>query len=228
MKVILKSEVDNLGLPGDVVDVADGFGRNFLLPRGMAILATDGAMKEAEALTRSRKAREAKTLDSAEAAKEALEARTLRIAARVDERGSLYGSVSAGDVHRVLRERGHDIERKRVELKGGIKQIGTYEVPVHVHPQVTATVIVDVVDEEGKVTTRDGAIIVEADEEAAAAAAAAAAEGTETDADVLAEQAIEAAEQFEAQQAEVEPDREAAALDAEADHTADAEEPVEG
>jgi large subunit ribosomal protein L9 len=151
MKVILKDEVDNLGLAGDVVDVADGYGRNFLIPRGLAILATTGAMKEAEALTRSRKAAESKTLHVAEAAKEALEARTLRIPARVDDRGNLYGSVSAVDVHRVLKERGHDIQRKRIELKGTIKVIGEYEIPVHVHPQVTALVVVDVVDEEGKV-----------------------------------------------------------------------------
>ncbi len=159
MKVILKSEVDNLGLPGDVVDVADGYGRNFLLPRGLAIRATKGAMKEAQALTRSRKAREEKTLGGAEQARTVLESRTLRIPARVDERGRLYGSVGAADVERVLRERGHDIPRKRIELRGTIKVIGTYEVPVQVHPQVAATVVVDVVDEEGRIAVRDGAII---------------------------------------------------------------------
>jgi large subunit ribosomal protein L9 len=151
MKIILKGEVDNLGLAGDVVDVADGYGRNFLIPRGLAILATEGAMKEAEALTRSRKVAESKTLGAAEAARETLESRTLRIPARVDERGNLYGSVSAVDVQRVLKERGHELERKRIDLKGTIKAIGEYEVPVRVHPQVTATVVVEVVDEEGKV-----------------------------------------------------------------------------
>ena len=89
MKLILKAEVDNLGLPGDVVDVADGYGRNYLLPRGLALLATPGAMKEAEALTRARKAREAKTVGSAKASAEVLEARTLRIPVRVDDRGGL-------------------------------------------------------------------------------------------------------------------------------------------
>lgn len=151
MKVVLKQEVDNLGLAGDVVDVADGYGRNYLLPRGMAILATKGAMKEAEALTRSRKAAEAQTMDQAIEYRTVLEDRTLRIPARVDERGHLYGSVTANDVHRVLKERGHDIERKRIDLKGSIKEIGTYEIPVQVHPQVLATVTIDVVDEEGVV-----------------------------------------------------------------------------
>jgi large subunit ribosomal protein L9 len=218
MKVILKSEVDHLGLPGDVVDVADGYGRNFLLPRGLAILATKGAMKEAEALTRSRKAREAQTLGSAEAAREAIESRTLKIAARVDERGHLYGSISAADVHRVLKERGHDIERKRIELKGTIKQIGEYEIPVQVHPQVLAHVTVEVVDEEGKVTLH-GAPEPEVDESAVEAAAADAAEGSETDVEVLAEQALEAAKAFEQQTVDVE---------GEADRDTDtAEEPAE-
>jgi large subunit ribosomal protein L9 len=210
VKLILKSEVDNLGLAGDVVDVADGYGRNYLIPRGMAILATPGAMREAEALTRSRKVQESKTLGAAEAAKEILESRTLRIGARVDERGSLYGSVSAVDIARVLKERGHDIERKRIDLKGTIKEIGSYEVPIRVHPQVTATVAVEVVDEEGVVTLEGGP---EVDEEAVSEAAADVAEGTETDVDALAEQALEAAREYEEQQAALEAEREAAGLD---------------
>ncbi len=198
MKVILKREVDNVGLAGDVVEVADGFARNYLLPRGLAIRATQGAMKEAEALTRARKAVEAKTLGSAEAAKDALEARALRIAARVDDRGSLYGSVSALDIARVLKERGHDIPRKRIALKGTIKQIGTYEVPVQVHPQVEATVVVDVVDEEGKVTVQHGAIVSEEEIPPPPVPT----EGAEIE--HLAEEAIEAAEAFEAEQADAE------------------------
>jgi large subunit ribosomal protein L9 len=206
VKVILKQEVDNLGLAGDIVDVKDGYGRNFLIPRGMAIVATKGAVKEAEALTRARKAREAATLGDAQAAKESLESRTLRIAARVDERGSLYGSVSAVDVQRVLKERGHDVERKRIDLKQGIKVIGTYEVPVQVHPQVVATVQVEVVDEEGVVLVAGGNIEPAVDKEAVTEAAAEVAEGTETDVDVLAEQALEAAKEFEAERLATEAD----------------------
>ncbi len=208
MKLILKSEVDHLGLPGDVVDVADGYGRNFLIPRGKAIIATKGAMKEAEALTRARKAQEAKTVDAAKSSKDVLESRTLRIPVRVDDRGGLYGSVSANDVQRVLKERGHDIPRKRIDLRGTIKEIGSYEIPVQVHPQVIATVTVDVVDEEGKIIVNAGGAIVDTeavkDAEAVAAAAADAAEGSDTDADVLAEQALEAATEYEAAQATAE------------------------
>ena len=209
MKVILKSEVDNVGLPGEVVEVADGYGRNFLLPRGMAILATKGAMKEAAAITRSRKAQEAKTLGAAEASKQALEARTLRIEARVDERGHLYGSVSIHDIARVLRERGHDIPAKRIELRGTFKEIGTYEVPVRVHPQVTATVAVEVADVEGVV----GVEPTQVDSDEVAEAAAEAAEGSETDTEVLAEQALEAAEEYEQHRAGLEAERQAADRD---------------
>ncbi len=192
MKVILKGEVDNLGLAGDVVDVADGYGRNFLIPRGLAILATKGAMKEAEALTRSRKVAESKTLGTAEAARETLESRTLRIPVRVDERGNLYGSVSAGDVQRILKERGHDIERKRIDLKGTIKVIGEYEIPVRVHPQVTATVKVEVVDEEGVVTLGQP-------EPEHAPLPGEEAEGATDSTDALAAEALEAAAQLEAE-----------------------------
>jgi large subunit ribosomal protein L9 len=198
MKLILKREVDHLGLPGDVVDVADGYGRNYLIPRGMAILATAGAMKEAQALTRSRKVHEAKTLGDAAEAKAILEGRALRIASRVDDRGRLYGSVSANDIARVLKERGHDVPRKRIELRGTLKEIGSYQIPVQVHPQVVAMVTVEVVDEEGRVRKDASGVSRLIDEEEAAAAASA---------EALAEQAIEAAEELEQQEAAAEPDR---------------------
>ncbi len=151
MKVVLKQEVDNLGLAGDVVDVADGYGRNFLLPRGMAILATKGSMKQATTMTRSRKVEEARTIDDAYARKGEIEEMTLKIEARVDERGRLYGSVGTADIARVLKQRGHRIEPKRIDLRTNIKDIGTYEVEVQVHPQVMATATLDVLDEEGEV-----------------------------------------------------------------------------
>ncbi|HEX9889444.1 MAG TPA: 50S ribosomal protein L9 [Nitriliruptorales bacterium] len=151
MKLILKQEVDNLGLAGDVVDVAAGYGRNFLLPRGLAIKATSNAMREAAVLTRARKAREAHTLDDAQEQKAALETRTYVVPARVDDAGHLYGSVRVEDIHRVIKDRGHEVEKRRIDLKSPIKVLGTYEIEVHVHPQVSATIEVEVVDEEGKV-----------------------------------------------------------------------------
>jgi large subunit ribosomal protein L9 len=194
MKLILTDEVENLGLAGDVVTVAAGYGRNYLLPRGLAIPATRGAMKEAAALTRSRKAREAKTLDGALAAKTALESRTLRIEARVDDRGRLYGSVGAADVHRVLKERGHEVERRRIDLKGGIKQVGTHQVPVRVHPQVTAMVSVEIVDAEGDEREAEAARMAEERAIADAALAAAAALEAGTTGAGASEDAAEAAD----------------------------------
>lgn len=217
MKVILKQEVDNLGLPGDVVTVADGYGRNYLIPRGMAMVATKGAMKEAEALTRARKAREAETLDGAESSKDILEGRTLRVEARMDERGHLYGSVSVRDIARVLKERGHDIEPRRIELKHAIKQIGTYTIPVRVHPQVTAEVEVEVADIEGIVTPESAARGPEKppplpgtpEAEALAEAAARAEEEATTAAeDELAAAALEAAQELEAAEADAAADDE--------------------
>ncbi len=214
MKIILKEEVDNLGLAGDIVEVADGYGRNYLIPRGKAILATPGAEKEAQALLRSRKAREAATLDDAKAMKDVLESRTLRIEKRVDERGHLYGSVTRGDVHDVLRERGHDIKAKRIDFGKPVKEIGEYEVEVQVHPQVMATVTYEVVDVEGEVTLESIAAAAQAEKDTGPPlldedgnlitepAEGEAEEVDSTDVEALAAQALEAARQFEAEASE--------------------------
>lgn len=207
MRLVLKEEVYNVGRAGDVVEVADGYGRNYLVPAGIAIPATEGALRQAEALRRAREAAEAETLDDAEEAREEIETRTMTIPKRMDEGGHLYGSVTRGDIQQVLRERGHRIDERKIDLSGTIKEIGTFEIPVEVHPQVTATVTVEVVDVEGKVTVEGEGegeeITVDVDEEAvseAAAAAAEASEGSLTDAEALAEQALQAARDYEEQQ----------------------------
>ncbi len=210
MKIILKEEVDNLGLAGDIVEVADGYGRNYLIPRGKAIIATPGAEKEAKALLRSRKAREAATLDDAQAMKDTLESRTLRVEKRVDDRGHLYGSVGRGDIHDVLRQRGHDIQAKRIVFGKPVKEIGEYEVPVQVHPQVMATVTYEVVDVEGEVTLESLAAAKQAEEPGPplldeegnliTEPVEGDADTTDTtDVEALAQQALEAARQFEAE-----------------------------
>ncbi|MFN2556600.1 MAG: 50S ribosomal protein L9 [Nitriliruptorales bacterium] len=152
MRIILQQEVDNLGLAGDVVDVADGYARNYLIPRGLAIKATRGALKQAELLTRSRKAQEARTLGAAEQYRQTLESRTLRIPVRVDERGHLYGSVGPVEVQKALKERGQDLERRRIDFKHPIKEVGAYSVRVRLHPQVSAELPIEVVDTEGRFT----------------------------------------------------------------------------
>lgn len=152
MRIILKQEVDNLGLAGDVVEVADGYARNYLIPRGLAIKATRGALKQADLLMRTRKAQEARTLGAAEQYRQVLESRVLRIPVRVDERGHLYGSVGAVEVQKALKERGHDVERRRIDLKHPIKDVGAYSVKVRLHPQVSAELPIEVVDAEGRVS----------------------------------------------------------------------------
>ncbi len=159
MKLILKDEVDNVGLAGDIVDVADGYGRNYLIPKGLAIRATKGAVKEAQLLTKKRMAREADTVEGARELAKALESRELKLAVRVDDGGNLYGSVTSVDVHKLLKERGVKVERKRIDLKGSVKSIGTITVPVQLHPQVTANVTVVIEDAEGKVK-HDGTKVV--------------------------------------------------------------------
>lgn len=226
MKIILKEEVDNLGLAGDIVDVADGYGRNYLIPRGKAILATPGAEKEAKALLRSRKAREAATLGDAQAMKDVLESRTLRIEKRVDDRGHLYGSVTRADIHEVLRERGHDIKAKRIDFGKPVKEIGEYEVEVQVHPQVMATVTYEVVDVEGEITLESIAAAEQAeknagppllDEDGNLITQPAEGEGDgevdTSDVEALAAQALEAARQFEAEATGDDDDEDAAASD---------------
>jgi large subunit ribosomal protein L9 len=191
MKLILKNEVHNLGLPGDVVTVADGYGRNYLIPQGFAIRASKGAMTEAEAMTRSRLAVEARTLGDAQKQADLIAQRPLQIKARVDQSGHLYGSVSVGDLQKALKERGFAVDKRRIELKGAIKSIGEYSIPVQVHPQVTATLTIDVVDVDGVI----GVAVVEpvAAEENLDATEAVDGESLETSA-VEAANAIEAAE----------------------------------
>lgn len=218
MQVILKSEVHNLGLPGDVVTVADGYGRNYLIPQGFAIRATAGAMKEAEALTRARLAQEAKTVGDAEKQKEAIEAITLRIPARVDDGGNLYGSVAVGDVQKVLKERGFTVDKRRIELKGTIKKIGEYTVPVQVHPQVTATATLEVVDVEGKV----GVVIPVEDGEISESDFVEAMTPEGVDVDNIEDAALAAAAALEAEEAGEDPEV-AAALAADAVEKAQAE-----
>ncbi len=176
MRIILKQEVDNLGLAGDVVEVADGYARNYLIPRGLAIKATRGALKQAELLTRARKAQEARTLGAAEQYRDILESRALRIPVRVDERGHLYGSVGAVEVQKALKDRGHEVERRRIDLKHPIKEVGAYSVRVRLHPQVAAELPIEVVDAEGRVRAEG---VTSGGEEPAPAEGAAASEDSD-------------------------------------------------
>jgi large subunit ribosomal protein L9 len=145
MKLILTREVAGLGLAGDVVDVADGYGRNFLVPRGAAILWTKGAEKQIAQIRRARGAREIRDLGHAREIKVQLESLSVTLGARAGGGGKLFGSITAGDVADAVREAGGPLlDRKRIQLPGHIKMTGSHTVTVELHPDVVASVPVTV------------------------------------------------------------------------------------
>lgn len=143
MKIVLRDDVENLGRKGDVVDVADGYARNYLVPRGLAMKATKGVVQQAEAMRRNRAAREVRDREAAQAAAATIAGMRLEIAARAGEGGKLFGSVTAADVVDALRaQRSVEVDRRKVGLAEPIKEVGETEVEVRLHPDVTATLTV--------------------------------------------------------------------------------------
>jgi large subunit ribosomal protein L9 len=152
MKLILTAEVDHLGAAGDTVEVKDGYGRNYLLPRGLAIVATRGAQKQADDIRRSREAktvRDREHADEIKAAIAALGAISLPVKVAGDS-GKLFGSVTAGDIVAAIKKAGGpSIDKRSVHLpKAHIKEIGSHTVAVHLHPQVDVEVTVDIVGQQ--------------------------------------------------------------------------------
>jgi len=147
MEVILREHVDNLGKRGEIVKVADGYARNYLLPRKMALLATDGNKKQIE---REREKFEAKESDERKVA-EAIVARMagveITIARKVGENDVLFGSVTSADVAAALGEKGFEIDRRKLQLPEPIKKLGEFDVPLKLQRDVVATVKVKVVAE---------------------------------------------------------------------------------
>ena len=146
MKVILHKEVDKLGTPGDVVDVADGYARNFLIPKGLAASASKGAVKHAERLREAHEKRVRAALEAAQAIAERLASTPLRVPAKAGEDGRLFGSITvhhlADEIEKIA---GAEIDRKQIHLDEPIRSVGAHEVKVHLHPDVDATVNVQVV-----------------------------------------------------------------------------------
>ena len=140
MKIILTQEVSGLGAPGDVLEVKDGYGRNYLLPQGFAIPWTRGAEKQIVLIKRARSAREIRDLGHTNEVKARLETLTVKIAVRAGDGGRLYGSVTPTEVVGAVRQAGGpDLDRRRVELPGHIKSTGNYKVQVRLHPEVSAS-----------------------------------------------------------------------------------------
>ncbi len=149
MKLILTAEVEHLGVPGDAVEVKDGYGRNYLLPRGLAILATRGAERQAEEIRRAQELKSVKGLEHANELKTAIEGLgdvDLAVKAAGDS-GKLFGSVTAADVVAAIKKAGGpNLDKRTVSLpKAHIKSVGSHPVTVRLHPDVNATVSLNVV-----------------------------------------------------------------------------------
>ena len=145
MKLILTNEVTGLGAPGDVVEVAGGYGRNYLVPRGLAMPWTRGAEKQIDLIKRARAARDIRSLDDAKDAAKGLSALTVQLSVRAGAQGRLFGSVSASDIATAVRKAGGpELDRRRIEISTPIRTIGTHQVTVRLHPEVTATLDVEV------------------------------------------------------------------------------------
>jgi large subunit ribosomal protein L9 len=145
VKLILTREVAGLGLAGDIVEVADGYGRNFLVPRGAAITWTKGAEKQIVQIKRSRDAREIRDLGHAREIKADLEKLSVKLGARAGEGGKLFGSVTTSDVAAAVKAAGGPVlDKKRIQLPGHIKSVGSHVITVDLHPDVVASVPVEV------------------------------------------------------------------------------------
>jgi large subunit ribosomal protein L9 len=147
MEVILREHVDNLGRRGEIVKVADGYARNYLLPRKLALLATAGNKKQIERERARFEAREAEDRQAAEAIAGRLGGVEVVLARKVGETEALYGSVTSADIAEALAAKGFEVDRRKLQLHEPIKALGEYDVPIKLQREVTATVKVKVVAE---------------------------------------------------------------------------------
>ena len=145
MKLILTHEVAGLGAPGDIVEVKDGYGRNYLVPRGLALTWSKGGEKQIESIKRARDARAIKDLGHAQEVKGQIEALDVKLAVRAGETGRLFGAVTVGDVvDAVSAAGGPSLDKRSVQLSTPIKTTGAHRVTIALHPEVDATVELDV------------------------------------------------------------------------------------
>jgi len=145
-RIILTQQVPGLGGPGDVVEVKDGYARNYLLPRKLAMKATRGSEKEIATIRRAREVREIRDLGEAQTVAGRLAALDVQLPVRAGQGGRLFGSVTSADVAAAIKSAGGpNVDRRRIELAGPIKTAGTHTVTVALHPEVSATVSVHVV-----------------------------------------------------------------------------------
>ena len=147
MRVVFLDDVENAGRAGEIKEVKDGYARNYLLPRNLAVEATAGNVKGIESERAALLKKEAKERASAEAQSETMGSLNLEFKRKAGEQGALYGSVTSMDIAEALRERGYEIERHRIHLREPLKRLGEYTVPVRLHREVTIDLKVRVASE---------------------------------------------------------------------------------
>jgi len=148
MKVVLRSDVEKLGEKGDIVEVADGYGRNYLVPRGLAMRATKGVVDQAAAMRRNRDAKAARDREAAQALAAQLTATRVEVKARAGEGGRLFGSVTNADIAEALKPHGVDLPKASVHMPAGpLKQVGDYQLTVTLHTDVDVHITVSVLGE---------------------------------------------------------------------------------
>lgn len=145
MKVILREDVEKLGKIGEIVDIADGYGRNYLLPRGLAVMASTKNVKELEHQKRLIQARQEKKKQESQDLSKKLQSISCTITRKAGDEDKLFGSVTARDIEDVLKEEGVVVDRRSILLEEPIKQLGVYTVSIQLHPEVTGSIKVWVV-----------------------------------------------------------------------------------
>ncbi len=148
MKIVLRSNVDGLGKRGEVLDVADGYSRNYLIPQGLAMRATPGAEAQAEAMRRVEEQRDAKSREAANALAQRIGATPMIIAARASDEGKLFGSVGVSEIVGAAEHAGIELDRSAVKLDEPIKEIGDHSVTLELHPDVNMAISLAVVAAE--------------------------------------------------------------------------------
>ena len=149
MDVILLDNVEHLGEKGEVHEVADGYGRNYLIPQGLARVATDGAVRQLQEEERQQARRQAARKDEAEKVKKELEDMQVVFSAKVGEENRIFGTVTTQQVAVELSNRGYDIDRRDIELDEDIRYVGAYTATIQVHDDVTASLDIQVIPESG-------------------------------------------------------------------------------